>query len=211
MAQNLPKFEGDILDIGNNYYLVKKKVVYDWGKQIEKLKKDVEELKVKPVEKKSGTVAGKEGRNEVLNDEQKEQAKELRKRGYSLRQIAEVFDVSHETIRQVTLQETSQEKKQKEIGVSGLTIEQENLVKQQKKEGWTVKQCYESLIDMGEGVKMGDVEFAYLIAPEPAEQVPEKTSGISTDPLGDVPEGKSAADALQRIKLGKKTNVFGNK
>lgn len=109
MAQDLPKFEGDILDIGNDYFLVKKKVVYDWVEQMKNLEKSVQELSVKPMRKKTGVVSGKEGRNEVLNDEQKGQVLELRKRGYSLRQIAEVFRVSHETIRQVEKESKKEE------------------------------------------------------------------------------------------------------
>lgn len=99
MAQDLPKFEGDILDIGNDYFLVKKSVVSDWANQMENLKKDVENLKIKRAPKRTGVVTGKEGRNEVLNSEQKGQILALRNKGYSLRQIAEVFGVSHETIR----------------------------------------------------------------------------------------------------------------
>lgn len=104
MAQNLPKFEGDILDIGNDYFLVKKAVVSDWLSQMENLEKSLKEMKIKRATKKTGVVAGKEGRNEVLNSEQKSQVLELRKRGYSLRQIAEVFRVSHETIRKASLE-----------------------------------------------------------------------------------------------------------
>lgn len=203
MANNIPKFEGHILDIGNDYFLVRKDVVHDWNSQMKKLKKDVEELRVKPVEKKHGTVAGKEGRNEVLNSEQKAQAFELRKRGYSLRQIAEVFGVSHETIRQATL-------------VQGLTMEQKRRIHLQKHEGWSVNQCYESLLDMGEEVAFTDVQIVY------DEISPPVQSSISADPLasdfsGDVPTGSKtdimgAQSALERIKnmTLPKSNLFGN-
>lgn len=99
MAQDLPKFEGEILDIGNDYFLVKKTVVSDWLSQMEKLEKDLQKMNVKKAPKKTGVVTGKEGRNAVLNSEQKGQVLALRNKGYSLRQIAEVFGVSHETIR----------------------------------------------------------------------------------------------------------------
>lgn len=173
---NIPKFEGDILDVGNGYYLVKKTVVEDWAERQQKLEKDLAELSVKRAEKKHGIVAGKEGRNEALNDEQKKQAFELRQRGYSLRQIAEVFGVSHETIRKATL-------------VQGLTMEQKRRIHLQKHEGWSVHQCYGSLLDMGEDVELVDVELVFNGISPPT---------VSADPF-----------AIDSVPMGKPTNIMG--
>lgn len=107
MAQNLPKFEGDILDIGNDYFLVKKDVVMMWAERIEKLEKELREMGHKKQSKNTGTVAGKEGRKKILTEEQKQQVIQLRNKGYSLREIAHVFEVSHETIRKVEFELTN--------------------------------------------------------------------------------------------------------
>lgn len=129
----IPKFQGDILDIGNDYFLVKKSVVFDWVEQMENLKKDVQEMNVKKAEKKTGTVEGKEGRKPSLTDEQKEQVLELRKRGYSLRQIAEVFGVSHETIRQA-------ENEQKNIFREVLGLEEQDEILKMYEQGKSIKE-----------------------------------------------------------------------
>lgn len=142
--REIPKFEDDILDIGNDYYLVKKSVVSDWSEQMANLKKDLRNMNVKNVEKKFGTVSGKEGRNPVLNDEQKEQVLELRKKGYSLRQIAEVFGVSHETIRQA-------ENEQKNIFREVLNLEEQNEILKMYERGKSIKEI-QAYLSVGQKV-----------------------------------------------------------
>ena len=213
---SIPKFDGEILDIGNDYFLVKKSVVYDWSSQMKKLKKDVQEMQVKPVKKKTGVVAGKEGRNEVLNSEQKEQVLELRKRGYSLRQIAEVFGVSHETIRQVK-SESEMVRKSGSV-FAALTEEQKRLIGEQRREGWSVFQCYESLRDMGYDVGLTEVDEVYNSA-ETAQNAPQGAQKASMPQsaifgqksnVGDSGASQGVKDLFDGVNAGEQTNLMGD-
>ena len=117
----LPKFNGDILDIGNEYYLIKKNVLHVYLERMQVLEQEIAKINEKRPPSNRTVIGSDVGRKKSLEPQDEITAWELRQKGYSLREIGEVMKVSHETVRQAVkaVQEINDKAKHEERALKG--------------------------------------------------------------------------------------------
>lgn len=203
--KEIPKFEGDFLECGGGFYLVRKEVLEMHFERMEKLEKEVAQMNEKKRPSERTVVGSHSGRRYALSENEKQTARELHEKGYSLREIGHVLKVSHETVRQA-------------IKEGGLTASQKQLISQQKQEGWSLFQCYDSLRDMGHDVDFIEVSEIYdsaetaQNAPQGAQtaSMPQSTIFGQKSNVGNSDASQGVKDLFDGVSAGQQTNLMGD-
>lgn len=151
-------------------------------------------------EKSTKVVAGKEGRNYALTDEEKEQICLLYEKDYSLREIAKCYSVSHETIRRTI--------KAKKVELS---LVQKEIIRQRKKQGFSLEQIRKGLaVNDDEFITLKTIRDFLEFELQKEQEEKEKNVQKVKEPVREIVKDEPNENRQMKMwEVQEKSNIFG--